>query len=63
MTTNAREWIDADEVAAIAENISAASHGFPPEWQGKLRTWAKRLRASLPQPPTTPRGVGTDDQA
>lgn len=38
---------DADEVAAIADNISAASHGFPPEWQGKLRTWAKRLRASL----------------
>lgn len=47
-----REWIDADEVAAIAENISAALHGFPPEYQGKLRTWAKRLRASLPPPRT-----------
>lgn len=48
----AHEWIDADEVAAIAENISAASHDFPSEWQGKLRTWAKRLRASLPKPRT-----------
>lgn len=53
MTTNTeRELIDADEVAAIAENISAASHGFPPEYQGKLRTWAKRLRALLSQPRT-----------
>lgn len=47
MTMNGREWVDADEVAAIAENILAASHGFPPEYQGKLRTWAKRLRVLL----------------